>query len=75
MFLKGFHNILLFLALAPSVSLVGLEAVRPAMSAQTREILKIFDTNKKQWRAYLDERIARDQRTPIYGGTMKSARE
>ncbi|CAL8079969.1 unnamed protein product [Orchesella dallaii] len=57
---------------APAGSRIGLEAVRPVMSPQTREILKIFDMNKKQWSAYLDERISPDQRTARYGGTKKS---
>ncbi|ODM91757.1 putative SEC14-like protein 6 [Orchesella cincta] len=48
---------------APAGSRIGLEAVRPVMSPQTREILKIFDMNKRQWGSYLDERISPDQRT------------
>ncbi|ODM79005.1 SEC14-like protein 2 [Orchesella cincta] len=56
---------------APAGSRIGLEAVRPVMSPQTREILKIFDMNKRQWGSYLDERISPDQRTTRYGGTKK----
>lgn len=56
---------------APASSRIGLEAVRPVMSPQTRDILKIFDTNKRQWMQYLDERIDKDQLYPNFGGTKK----
>ncbi|ODM93764.1 SEC14-like protein 2 [Orchesella cincta] len=54
---------------APSAVQVILEILRPFLSKSTRDALHIFSPNRTKWMAYLDERISRDERRPLYGGT------
>lgn len=56
---------------APRVTAIGLNAMKPVMSQETKRSLRLFDTNKEVWMKYLDERIDRSQRYPRYGGTKK----
>jgi hypothetical protein len=58
---------------APSTISVILEAIRPFLSRQTRDALKIFSANRSKWMPYLDERISREERRQQYGGTKPPA--
>lgn len=54
---------------APTTINVVLEAVRPFLSKNTREALKVFGPNRNKWLPYIEQRISKDQRRPQYGGT------
>lgn len=50
--------------LAPSVTQIALNALKPAMSQETTDILHIFNMDKRIWMEYLDRMIDRSQREP-----------
>jgi len=54
---------------APSTINIVFEAVKPFLSTQTRDAIKIFSANRAKWMPYLEERIERSERRPPYGGT------
>lgn len=54
---------------APPAFQIILELVRPVFSAQTQQALKVFGTDKRQWKSYLDKEIDEKQLRPDYGGT------
>lgn len=58
-----------FVLTAPITINVIFDALRPFLSPQTRDAIRIFGPNKNKWMPYMDQRISRDQRRPQYGGT------
>ncbi|CAL8093053.1 unnamed protein product [Orchesella dallaii] len=53
----------------PPIFKTVLDVIQPLFTARTKEILKIFGPNKKEWQEYLDKEISRDALRPEYGGT------
>jgi len=53
----------------PSVFEIVLNLIRPIMSAQTREALKVYNNNREEWDHILFSDIRRDQLVKEYGGT------
>jgi len=54
---------------APQIFEVVLNLIRPIMSQQTRDALKIYGNNKAEWEAVLYKDIKRDELPSTYGGT------
>lgn len=54
---------------APGISQIAINVLRPFMSSETKETMKVFNNYRKTWMDYLDERVERDQRNERYGGT------
>ncbi|CAL8083733.1 unnamed protein product [Orchesella dallaii] len=52
----------------PAVQII-LNAIRPFLSRNTRNIIKVFGHNRKNWMTYLDNKISRSERRKEYGGT------
>lgn len=59
---------------APTTINVVLEAIRPFLTRATRDALKIFGPNRNKWLPYIEQRVAKDQRRPQYGGTKPPQR-
>ncbi|CAL8069526.1 unnamed protein product [Orchesella dallaii] len=57
---------------APTSVQVIINILQPFLSKSSRESLRIFNSNRVKWMAYLDSKISRDERTSLYGGTKPS---
>ena len=53
----------------PQVFEVVLNLIRPVISPQTREALKVYGNNKEEWDSIVYADITRDQLPKEYGGT------
>lgn len=53
----------------PQVFEVILNLIRPIMSPQTREALKVYNNNRDEWDHIVFSDIGRDQLVKEYGGT------
>ncbi len=53
----------------PQVFEVVLNLIRPIMSPQTREALKVYNNVKDEWEPVVYADIKRDQLVKEYGGT------
>ncbi|ODM90085.1 SEC14-like protein 2 [Orchesella cincta] len=52
----------------PAIQVV-LEAIRPFLSKNNRDGIKVFGPNKAKWMPYLDAKISKEERRERYGGT------
>lgn len=52
----------------PSFSIV-LDLVRPMLNKPTRDALRIYSYNQREWKPVLDQEVSPDQRTREFGGT------
>lgn len=48
---------LLKINLAPQAYVTLLELLRPLLSKQTKEALKVFSSNRNKWKAFVDSRM------------------
>lgn len=55
-----------FLTSAPAPVPVALSILRPVLSADVRDRITVFDSNKNVWMTYLDSRIDKSQRSERY---------
>jgi len=53
----------------PQVFEIVLNIIRPVMSQQTRDALKVYNNNKEEWEPIVFNDIGRDQLVKEYGGT------
>ncbi|ODM97022.1 SEC14-like protein 2 [Orchesella cincta] len=58
----------LILLNTPPAFQVVLELVRPIFTHHTRQALKIYGQDKRQWEAALDKEISKEERRPEFGG-------
>jgi hypothetical protein len=59
-----------FLKKAPAIFDIVVGLIRPLMSEDSRNTLKVFGTNKAEWQTYLDKFIRRNQLPKEYGGSQ-----
>ncbi|CAL8083736.1 unnamed protein product [Orchesella dallaii] len=52
---------------SPAVQII-LNVIRPFFSRNTRNAIKVFGHNRKNWMTYLDNKISRSERRKEYGG-------
>lgn len=55
-----------FITSAPAPVPVALSILRPVLSADVRDRITVFDSNKNVWMTYLDSRIDKSQRSERY---------
>jgi len=50
-------------SIAPGLITFAMNAIRPFMSASTRNQMKIFNTNRQEWMSYLENKIDISERS------------